>query len=84
MMRLAITGRETASSSDSGSSIGIVIQFTVYDHGDILDRHAMGKPPSSTCIYSSITDANLSVIFCRSSSYYFIVNIRAPNIFVVA
>lgn len=36
MMRIAVTGRETASSA-SGSSVGILVQFTFYDHGDILD-----------------------------------------------
>ena len=64
-------GHKTRNSvvSGSGSSIGILVQFAFYNHGDILDRRAMGKSPSSTHIYSSTTDANLSVIFCRSSSY---------------
>jgi hypothetical protein len=40
MTSTAVTGHETASSAHSGNSVGILVQFTIYVHGDILDRHA--------------------------------------------
>jgi hypothetical protein len=59
----AVTGRVQAS-SPSGTNTRILVQFTIYVHGHLLDSALCNQE-----IYSSTTDANLSVIFWSSSSY---------------
>ncbi len=74
MTTAAVTGTRTRRRHPiQAPAFWLLVHFTVYDYADIqtntLCSPSLDNSRAHASIYSSTTDANLSVIFCRSSSY---------------